>query len=565
MNNQRKIALIAGIVFVMVLMVWLFTGGGENSGKRQRQAFVSSNWSSRFQPFDKKPLGLYLFNTLASTHIDTNKSVYVVRDWIELDSVLINDSLPKTFMFVGNNFGLENSEMDSIMSRVSDGSRLFLSYNGLTENILPQFFYDYDEKFDYTESINVFANKKKYHMINLHQNDTIATEWKAFGNIDPRGNYKSLSSFMELDNFIKMEHGDGYVYLHTTPSLYYNYQVKRKQGYRYTAYTLNQIPKDQDIILLELGRLSDNFGNHDVDDQDGADGKEDDSYLRLIFENPPLLIALLLGILGLVLFVMFRSKRTQPIVPYIDKKKDMTLAFAETITSIYFAKRNPYGLLQVQRKNFFDTILKHFFIDLYRKEGTREIEMLAEKSNKSVAEITELVNLLETKEAFSVTEQKVAEIAKMKRKFYLDTGIISEKALGRVKESTMIYKRALWVPSLMILGGLFLIFFGFYYLIQSIGVGIVLWPIGMIAVALGIIRVSKPFMIIDEKQITYYSPFGRKKVFERVDLVLTEVKEKGVILNFTEDRKLIINNWDLSLFDRKQFERFISKLHKQEL
>ena len=565
MNNQRKIGLIGGIVLVMILMVWLFSSGGEDQGKRGRQPFVSSNWSSRFQPFDKKPLGLYLFNTLASSHIDTNRSVYVVRDWIELDSVLVNDSLPKTFMFVGNNFGLENSEMDSIMSRVSDGSRLFLSYNGLTENIFPYFFRDYNEKYDYAETINVFANKKKFHMINLYQNDTIATEWKAFGRIDPLGNYKALSSFMELDNFIKMEYNGGYVYLHTTPSLFHNYQIKRKEGYRYAAYTLNQIPKDQDIILLELGRLSDNFGQHDVDEQEGADGKEDTSYLRLIFENPTLLIALLLGIVGLILFVMFRSKRTRPIVPYIDKKKDMTLAFAETITSIYFAKRNPYGLLQVQRKNFYDTIQKHFFIDLYRKEGTKEIEMLAEKSNKSVKEITDLIHLFETKEAFSVTEQKVSEVAKIKRKFYLDTGIISEKTLGRVQEMEMTFRRSLWIPSFLILGGLFLIFFGFYYLIQSIGVGIVLWPIGIVAFALGVIRMSKPFMIVDEAHITYYSPFGRKKVYNRTNLIRTEIKEKGVILNFTENRKLIINNWDLSRFDRKQFERFISKLHKQEL
>jgi hypothetical protein len=28
---------------------------------------------------------------------------------------------------------------------------------------------------------------------------------------------------------------------------------------------------------------------------------------------------------------------------------------------------------------------------------------------------------------------------------------------------------------------------------------------------------------------------------------------------------LIINYWDLSAFDRKQFERFVSRLHTQEL
>lgn len=565
MNNQRKIVLIGAVVIVMVLLVWLLSGGDSSGQKGQRQPFVSSNWSSRFQPFDKKPMGLYLFNMLLSTHIDTNKNIYIIQDWIQLDSIMAADSLPKTYMFVGNNFGLENMEIDSIMSDVTEGSRLFLSYHGLTDNLYPRFFDEYEERFDYTESINVFTGKKKYNMINLFQNDTIATEWKAFGDIEPLVDYRSLSSFMEMDNFIKMKFEKGFVYLHTTPGQFYNYQIKRRDGYRYTTFVLNQIPKDQDVLLLELGRLSDNFGNHDVDDQEGAEGKEDDSYLRLIFQNPSLLIATLLGIFGLILFIFFRSKRTRPIVPHVDKKKDMTLAFAETITSIYFSKRNPYGLLQIQRKNFFDTVQKHFFIDLYRREEDRELLMLAEKSNKSIEEIKSIVNLLETKEAFSVTEQKVSEVAKMKRKFYLDTGIITEKIEERVKDSTMTFRRSLWLPSLMILGGLFLIMFGFYYLIQAIGVGIVLWPIGIVSLALGIIRVSKPFMVIDQTTITYYSPFGRKKVFSRDDLIVTEVKERGVVLNFTENRKLIINNWDLSLFDKKQFDRFISKLHKQEL
>jgi hypothetical protein len=565
-NNQRKIGLIGGIIVVMVLIVWLFSGGDDpQQGKAQRQPYVSSDWNTRFQPFDKTPLGLYFFNTLANSHLDNKHDVYVVQDWIELDSIIASSKYDKTYMFVGNIFGLESSEIDSIMADVARGSRIFLSYNQLTENLYPRFFKEYKENFDYTESINVYANKKKHNMINLHQNDTIATEWYGFGEIEPLGDYKPLSSFMEMENFIKMEYGDGFVYLHTTPAQYYNYQIKRTDGYRYAAFTLNQLPKNQDILLLELGRQPDDIGNYDVDQNDGSEGKEDNSYLRVIFENPPLLIAMLLSILGLILFVIFRSKRTRPVVPYIDKKKNMTLAFAETITSIYFAKRNPYGLLNVHKKNFYATIQKHFFIDLSRRDGDREIDMLSEKSDKSKEEIKSLIAALETKNASNVDDQFVTEIAKKKRKFYVDTGIVSEKILGRVENDTMVFRRVLWLPGVLVLTGIFLIFFGTYYLMQSIGVGIVLWPIGIITLVLGILRSAKPFMEINKEKIIYYTPFAQKRVYDRVDLIRTEMLEKGAVLHFTNDRKLIINNWDLSLFDRKQFERFIQNLHKYEL
>ena len=167
--------------------------------------------------------------------------------------------------------------------------------------------------------------------------------------------------------------------LNTTPKAFYNYQLKRKTGFKYSEFVLNQLSPNQDIIILELGRLSDNYGDEDVDEETGDKLKKDDSYLTLLFKNPTLLKAMLLAIIGMLLFVIFRSKRTQPVVPYISQKKDMTLAFADTITSIYFAKRNPYGLLQVQKRNFYSMVQKHFYIDLSRDDKKNAIESLAER------------------------------------------------------------------------------------------------------------------------------------------------------------------------------------------
>ncbi|MBL4861931.1 MAG: hypothetical protein JKY09_02795, partial [Crocinitomicaceae bacterium] len=69
MNNTTKIGSIVGIVFLMLIFVWLFSENRE-SGDAERETYVSANWTQRFQPFDKKPLGLYLFNALVSAHID---------------------------------------------------------------------------------------------------------------------------------------------------------------------------------------------------------------------------------------------------------------------------------------------------------------------------------------------------------------------------------------------------------------------------------------------------------------------------------------------------------------
>jgi hypothetical protein len=402
-------------------------------------------------------------------------------------------------------------------------------------------------------------------MINLFQNDTIATEWKAFGEIETKHPHKSLSSFMEMSNFIEIQHGNGSIFLHTTPTMFYNYQLKRLHGFKYAEYALNHLDKDRSIYLLELGRLSDNYGNEDTDEDNGADGKRDDSYLRIIFENPTLLTALFLSILGVILFVIFRSKRKRPIVPFIQPKKNMTLAFTETITSIYFAKRNPYGLLQVQRKNFYATVSKHFFVDLSRREGDRALEILAEKSNHSKAEIVALMADLETKEAFSVSEQYVSDMLKRIHTFYGKVGIISDKISAKVAEKEFVYRRSLLLPAFFILGGIFLVILGVYYLMSSIGIGIVFWPIGIVLFTLGVIRMSKPYLIVNPTSIIHYSSLGRKTIYSKDDLISTSMKNRGVILVFRNNKELIINYWDLSRFDQEQFKRFISKFHNLEL
>lgn len=568
MSKQGKIGVFVGIIAFMMLMVWFFSDGEEvarKNGALKRVKFISANWERRYQLDDKDPLGLYLFSALTKAHIDTAKRIKVVNDGAQLDSIISADSSPKTYMFVGNVFQMKNDEMDSILSDVSDGSELFLAFDDLTENLFPKLFNSFEFRTDYAEEVNVFVDNKKFNMINIYQNDTIAKDWWAFGELDFDEDYVGLSSFMEMPNFVRVSYGKGFVYLHATPSMFFNYQIKRSSGFRYASYCLDNLSTKNDVYMLELGRRPDNAGNYDTDDTSGKDKKLDDSYLQLIFKNPMLLTALLLSILGIVLFVIFRSKRIRPVVEFIPKRKDMTLEFAETITSIYFSKRNPYGLLQVQRKNFYDTIHRHFFVDLYHREEDRELLILAEKSNTDLGEIKNLIGAFEMKEASVVSEQFVAEISKKKHQFYRRVGIISDDLNKKVQAQEMIFKRSMWLPSIFILAGIGLVIVGMYFLMIAIGIGVVMWPIGVVLVVLGILRLSKPYLIITKEKIIHYSALGIKKEFDRTELLTVDARKTGVIITFRNNKSLIINYWDLSNFDHKQFERFVSKLHILEL
>jgi hypothetical protein len=181
------------------------------------------------------------------------------------------------------------------------------------------------------------------------------------------------------------------------------------------------------------------------------------------------------------------------------------------------------------------------------------------------SEIDKLVNMLETKEAFSINDQYITNVNKKMHAFYRKIGVITDKLNDKLQAREMIFQRAMPLSIVLVLSGIGLFIRGTVFLMNSIGVGIVLWPIGILFVVLGILRVSKPYMKVNVKTIEYYSPFGKKYSFEKDDLISSELKSKGAVLNFKDNKQLIINYWDLSRFDQKQFKRFVSKFHNLEL
>lgn len=559
--------LIGGILMFGLLIVWLLTpGGNDGSNKKGAQKFYSSNWKANYQPFDKNPRGTYLFHTLLGKHIG-KKDMYMTKTFRQLDSLLSVHNKNRTYLFVGNKFGLKNEEIDSIMVKVQQGSDVFFSFEEITDNILERFFDTVYFRSDYDEGELVFTPGANYKMLNIFQQDTLARYWNAFGQIHPKGKAHALSTFMEMENFIEIKMGKGKVFLHTNPNMFYNYQLKRSSGFRYTRYVIDQLSSKKDVVILELGRLPDDFDNEDDEEsqEKKGSGKGETSLLGWLLERPMLRNAVLLLILTLLLYAIFRTQRKRPEVPYLGKKKNMTLAFNETITSIYYSKQNHYGMLQVQRKNFYATILKHYFVDLNRRDGDREIKVLAEKSNKPFEEIKALVMAFETKEVSKVNDQTIIEMAKRQQQFYKDMGIIGDKIDKRLKKREMVFRRGMLLPAALIFFGIIGVLCGFYFLVSAKGVGIALWPIGALLITLGVLRMIHPYLKVTEKHLITHTEFGKKKIYLREDVIHAKSTKSGVVIELHNNKSIVINYWDMSRFDREQFDRFISKVHTLDL
>ncbi|NGF76651.1 DUF4350 domain-containing protein [Fluviicola sp. SGL-29] len=564
MSRTFKIGLIAFVVVMVILIVWLSSGSNNASknGGSSTTATTYTNWDDAYIPDSKDPKGLFHWSATLRLHLQKNKSISTI------DYLYSIDTIPKetqpTFLFIGDYFALYEEEIDSLLSKVGRGAKLFISAEKVDGLLYEYLFDDVVMGYYYDTTITVATATKTYPFTALHQAIPVAKKWigyKFTQTVDSVP-FKSLSGYGTLMNSGVIDYGAGKIYLNTTPELFTNYQYLTTPGYAYAKTWLNEIPKDQSVYWLEFARYKP-YEYDFMKEYYGEDGKRDDSYLQFIFQDRQRILALLLLISGLILFVLFRAKRMQPFVPFIPKKRNMTMIFADTITSIYFNQRNPFAMVRIQRANFYGIIHKHFHIDLSKEVTEREIESLAQKSNVKPSEINEILRKMNALREYNTSEYELSELRKMILNFYRKSGLISTKIQDRLDVKIYQVYRNEWISGLLILVGLGLITYGTYYLTHAIAIGVVLWPIGAIPIIFGVMRLMKPYLSWSNREISIQPLFGKEKVFNLEQLRSVYQDRKEVQLHF-ESVTLKVNYWELNRADAKQLQRFAETHNKMK-
>jgi hypothetical protein len=556
MNKQK--ATIAGAVLLLfvILIVYLFSGTDYEDENTKQPKFVSDDWSNEFILEDKDPMGIYLFKTMFDNYGD---STIVIDDSLNYYSKDTNS----TYIFIGDKFSVYPAEFDTILNKIKNGSNLLLSFHDLIDTINQHFFYNSYNEWYFDDEVKVHTLKNNYTFHSIFQADTIARVWKLFRESNIKDtNFRTVSSFMETPNFIKLKFGKGHVFLHSNPEMFYNYQMLRKDGFNYGQSVIHQFPPKQQIVWLELGRLSADIGDFETEETEGDQGKKDNSLLQFLFKKIELLIALLLTILGVILYLIFRSKRYWPIVKFIPETKNRSLDFANTMTAIYLQQESPYSILIVMRRNFRANINRQFFIDLSKKDKKKEIQALTEKSGLKFLDVENLVNMLENQKMHAVTYEYVQEVAKMQRAFYIKTGIIKDKITQKAEKKKIVFKRQMLLSTIFIFLGINAILRGFYLLASANGTGILFWPIGFLILTLGILLFSRNLLIVEHGKLTFYPYFLGSKSFDLSDLLSVQVANGNTTFEFTGNRKLTINHLEISRYSKKDFEQFIAPFLK---
>ncbi|WP_430405754.1 hypothetical protein [Fluviicola sp.] len=559
MNRKVIISFLAFALFIGVV-VWLLDGTGDST--RHIQKRYSSDWKKVYDLKDENPRNISFFMDLLDVHV--KDSIYNLKYWSDLDTIPNHEEA--TYLFIGDEFGADDY-YDSIMHYADSGATVYLSFNHLTSNLYERHFKEGAFYWDYSKVLFAWIGDTTVPFYHVYENDTINEDWYSFSEteiIDT--NYRSYMYAMKHPFAFYEKHHKGKVHFHSIPNLFENYQVIQPNGYAHARIVLNKIPKDKPVIFLTCGINDSSQPISDFEDENADEGseKEDTSLIQFILKNPALRLAFLLFIVLLLLYVFFRAKRKEEILPGYNQKRNMSLAFVETLSSIYISRNSPIGVLQVMRKNFYSSINRHFYIDLSRKENLEQnLEKLIAKVPYDSEKLVDIVRSLDSRKN-NVDNRHLGVVNAKIRAFYIETGILrpTESFVASDKEVNL--DKWIIMGAFILLMGLLTLIRGLYLLSLggSIGMFFIIPAIVLIYFASRYIRI--PVATIKANELIIYGLVAGKRVISLNQTIRCNVEKSRITFECEDGNTFIIRQTLLSRRAKSALNQFVEfiKLHK---
>jgi hypothetical protein len=560
MNRKVIISFLAFALF-MGVVIWLLDGAGGNSTKHIQKKY-SSDWKKVYDLKDENPRNISFFMDLLDVHV--KDSIYNLKYWSDLDTILNHEEA--TYLFIGDEFGAPGDYYDSIMHYADSGATVFLSFNHLTSNLYERHFEQGAFYWDYSKVLFAWIGDTTVPFYHVYENDTINEDWYSFSEteiIDT--NYRSYMYAMKHPFAFYERHHKGKVHFHSIPNLFENYQVIQPNGYAHAKIVLNKIPKDKPVIFLTCGinDSSQPISDYDENADDGSE-KEDTSLIQFILKNPALRLAFLLFIILLLFYVFFRAKRKEEILPGYNQKRNMSLAFVETLSSIYISRNSPIGVLQVMRKNFYSAINRHFYIDLSRKENLEQnLEKLIAKVPYDSEKLVDIVRSLDSRKN-NVDNKHLGAVNAKIRAFYIETGILRPTKSFVASDKEVNLDKPIWKGSFVLFNGLLILLRGLYLLSLGGGIGMFFVIPGILIIYFSSRFIRIPLATIKADEIIVYGLVGGKRVISLNQTIRCNVEKSGVTFECEDGNTFRIRQALLSKRAKSALNQFVEfiKLHK---
>lgn len=324
-----------------------------------------TNWRESYRYDYKQPFDTYVLHELLESRPE---GLVLVEDSLSL--LATGPAAGANYVFVGSYAYYTDKSVTQLLDFVERGNTAFIAANELPEDLATHLFgsdcyyafYDDSERMGSlqldTVGLQLTAGDESFVLYNVYNYEPTprTTRYINAGLLcDEALDHEIIGTLEEYNaNFLRLNWGKGNFYFHANPVFFTNYYLVDSLQYKYAEASLAGILGEGPVYWDEASRVPPTVARQRnqqrARNQPGGgynggrnllSGNEALSYIQ---EQGPLALAWYTLILAALLYVVFRGKRRQRIIPVINRRENASQRFIDTISRLVFQKGHHLAL-----------------------------------------------------------------------------------------------------------------------------------------------------------------------------------------------------------------------------
>jgi hypothetical protein len=397
------------------------------------------SWTKKaYKETSAEPYGTQVAHRLLKDYFPGKKQVDVVDNVAEELPRDSTGATPASYVFVGEAMYLDSVSTARLLEFVQSGHTALISSKTIPFDLMFHLYYaecgengwdDYTRTEDSIVTLTLrqpvlsgnpatcyFARQNKTMRYNWHYIE----DWFFCDSLPQQ----PLGYMNQHINFAEFPFGKGRFLLHTTPIAFSNFSLLRPEMRTYTEGVLSYL-EPGDIYWDAVSRVPEAVGRRRNNREAFSRTLDEEHPLSYILKQPALAWAwyLLVAMAGIWLF--FRGKRRQRIIPVLPKNENSSYQFISTIANLHFRERNYQGLSQQNMRLFLAKIRERYNLIIPMDTATGSlridgdfVQRLAVTSEVPEQQIQDIFRQYAAAVQFQPTEQMAVDLYVAMEKFW---------------------------------------------------------------------------------------------------------------------------------------------------
>ena len=325
------------------------------------------NWNENYEEDNKMPYGSFVVYNLLQEYFpnrpfhEVTKSIYT-----ELSDTSDHSG---NYVFIGEGMYLDSIDVEQLLSFVSGGNNAFIASKSIPYDLMFHLYYEECNDYFWDDYVHRQDTSVKLNILHSNLKDQYGFEYKylykgkaknyQWQYIDSIYFCKEDYSFIELGtindgyiNFAKKKYGKGAFYLHTNPIAFTNIQLLDNQGLAYANKVFSHLSEGP-LYWDKFSRVPESISRRRNQMAYNDERRlPTEGPLSFILKQESLAWAWYLALVFGLLYLVFRAKRKQRIIPVLEGNTNTSLEFISTIGRLYFLQ-NDHKKLCLQKMRLF--------------------------------------------------------------------------------------------------------------------------------------------------------------------------------------------------------------------